>query len=417
MQTEASCEEAGMSLWMTLKIALSALGRNKVRSLLTMLGIIIGVGAVIATVSLGQGARQQVQQEIASMGTDTLSVRAGSSRSWGIRGGSGTTNTLTVQDFEAILLECPAVRAVSPSVRITTQVVFGNQNWNARIEGYNEQYPSLRNWDVVMGRFFDAGQVKLARRVAVLGQTAWKELFEGNNPIGRSIRIHNLPFQVLGVLDRKGFDAWGRDQDDVILVPYTTIQKKFLRGVPYVDSGIIGAVNAKATSLAEQQVTALLRERHRLTPHEENDFRVRNLGEIAEAADATNRTLTMLLASIAAVSLVVGGIGIMNIMLVAVTERTREIGIRMAIGARPNAVKLQFLSESVVLCLCGGILGLALGIGTAISMSHFLNWPTLISIDFVVISILFSTTIGVGFGYYPAYRAARMDPIDALRYE
>jgi putative ABC transport system permease protein len=406
-----------MSLWMTLKIALSALGRNKVRSLLTMLGIIIGVGAVIATVSLGQGARQQVQQEIASMGTDTLSVRAGSSRSWGIRGGSGTTNTLTVQDFEAILLECPAVRAVSPSVRITTQVVFGNQNWNARIEGYNEQYPSLRNWDVVMGRFFDAGQVKLARRVAVLGQTAWKELFEGNNPIGRSIRIHNLPFQVLGVLDRKGFDAWGRDQDDVILVPYTTIQKKFLRGVPYVDSGIIGAVNAKATSLAEQQVTALLRERHRLTPHEENDFRVRNLGEIAEAADATNRTLTMLLASIAAVSLVVGGIGIMNIMLVAVTERTREIGIRMAIGARPNAVKLQFLSESVVLCLCGGILGLALGVGTAISMSHFLNWPTLISIDFVVISILFSTTIGVGFGYYPAYRAARMDPIDALRYE
>jgi len=402
---------------MTLKIALSALGRNKVRSLLTMLGIIIGVGAVIATVSLGQGARQQVQQEIASMGTDTLSVRAGSSRSWGIRGGSGTTNTLTVQDFEAILLECPAVRAVSPSVRITTQVVFGNQNWNARIEGYNEQYPSLRNWDVVMGRFFDAGQVKLARRVAVLGQTAWKELFEGNNPIGRSIRIHNLPFQVLGVLDRKGFDAWGRDQDDVILVPYTTIQKKFLRGVPYVDSGIIGAVNAKATSLAEQQVTALLRERHRLTPHEENDFRVRNLGEIAEAADATNRTLTMLLASIAAVSLVVGGIGIMNIMLVAVTERTREIGIRMAIGARPNAVKLQFLSESVVLCLCGGILGLALGVGTAISMSHFLNWPTLISIDFVVISILFSTTIGVGFGYYPAYRAARMDPIDALRYE
>jgi putative ABC transport system permease protein len=402
---------------MTLKIALSALGRNKVRSLLTMLGIIIGVGAVIATVSLGHGARQQVQQEIASMGTDTLSVRAGSSRSWGIRGGSGTTNTLTVQDFEAILLECPAVRAVSPSVRITTQVVFGNQNWNARIEGYNEQYPSLRNWDVVMGRFFDAGQVKLARRVAVLGQTAWKELFEGNNPIGRSIRIHNLPFQVLGVLDRKGFDAWGRDQDDVILVPYTTIQKKFLRGVPYVDSGIIGAVNAKATSLAEQQVTALLRERHRLTPHEENDFRVRNLGEIAEAADATNRTLTMLLASIAAVSLVVGGIGIMNIMLVAVTERTREIGIRMAIGARPNAVKLQFLSESVVLCLCGGILGLALGVGTAISMSHFLNWPTLISIDFVVISILFSTTIGVGFGYYPAYRAARMDPIDALRYE
>jgi putative ABC transport system permease protein len=406
-----------MTLWMTLKIALSALNRNKIRSLLTMLGIIIGVAAVIATVSLGQGARQQVQEEIASMGTYTLHVRAGSSRSWGIRGGAGTMNTLTAEDFEAIMHECPTVRAVSPSARIMSQVVFANQNWNTRIEGYNEQYPGLRNWKVALGRFFDGGQVNRAARVAILGQTVWKELFGGANPIGRSIRIRNLPFQVLGVLERKGFNAWGRDQDDTIVVPYTTVQKKFLGGVRYVDSGLIGAINARAASMAEQQITALLRQRHRLTPNEENDFRVRNLSEIAEAADATNRTMTMLLASIAAVSLLVGGIGVMNIMLVAVTQRTREIGIRMAIGARPSAVKLQFLSESVVLCLCGGFLGLAFGVGTAVALSHFLSWPTLISIDFIVIAILFSTMIGIGFGYYPAYKAARMDPIDALRYE
>jgi len=414
---KSGLKEREMNFWMTLRIALSALSRNKIRSLLTMLGIIIGVAAVIATVSLGQGARQQVQEEIASMGTYTLNVRAGSSRSWGIRGGAGTTNTLTAEDFEAILRECPTVRAVSPGARITSQVVFGNQNWNVRIEGYGEQYPGLRNWKVVQGRFFDPSQVKLAARVAVLGQTVWKELFGGANPIGRSIRIRNLPFQVIGVLDRKGFNAWGRDQDDIIIVPYTTVQKKFLGGVRYVDSGIVGSVSARAAPAAEQQITALLRQRHRLAPNEENDFRVRNLSEIAEAADATNRTMTMLLASIAAVSLLVGGIGIMNIMLVAVTERTREIGIRMAIGARPSAVKLQFLSESVVLCLCGGLLGLAFGVGTAVAMSHFLGWPTLISVDFIVISILFSTTIGISFGYYPAYRAARMDPIDALRYE
>jgi len=406
-----------MDFWMTLKIALSALNRNKIRSFLTMLGIIIGVGAVISTVSLGQGARQQVQQEIAAMGTDTLSIRAGSRSSWGVRGGAGTTNTLTTDDFAAILRECTTVRAVSPSARIMSQVVFGNQNWSTRIEGYNEQYPGLRNWKVALGRFFDASQVKLAARVAVLGQTVSNQLFGGTNPIGHSIRIRNLPFQVLGVLDRKGFNAWGRDQDDIIILPYTTVQKKFLGGVRYVDSGIVGAVSARAAHAAEQQITALLRQRHRLTPNEENDFRVRNLSEIAEAAESTSRTMTMLLASIAAVSLLVGGIGIMNIMLVAVTERTREIGIRMAIGARPDAVKLQFLSESVVLCLCGGLLGLAFGVGAAVAISRFLSWPTFISVDFIVISILFSTTIGIGFGYYPAYKAASMDPIDALRYE
>ncbi|MEW5980181.1 MAG: ABC transporter permease [Acidobacteriota bacterium] len=402
---------------MTIKIALVALNRNKIRSLLTMLGIIIGVAAVIATVSLGQGAQQQVQEEIASMGTDTLMIRSGSRRSWGIRAGAGTMNTLIPEDFEAILRECPTVRAVSPSARIMSQVVFGNQNWNTRIEGYNEQFPGLRNWRIAMGTFFEAGHVKVGARVAVLGQTVWNELFAGSNPIGHFIRVRNLPFQVVGVLERKGFNAWGRDQDDTIIVPYTTVQKKFLGNVQYVDSGIVGAVSARATYAAEQQITALLRQRHRLGPGTDNDFRVRNLGEIAETAAETNRIMTTLLGSIAAVSLLVGGIGIMNIMLVAVTERTREIGIRMAIGARPNSVRLQFLSESVVLCLVGGILGLICGVGTASAMAHFLEWPTSIAPNFILISVLFATSIGIAFGYYPASKAASLDPIDALRYE
>jgi putative ABC transport system permease protein len=251
----------------------------------------------------------------------------------------------------------------------------------------------------------------------VLGQTVWSQLFNGGDPVGHFIRIGRLPFQVLGVLERKGFNAWGRDQDDTIIVPYTTVQKKFLGGVLHVQSGIVGALSARAAYTAEQQITALLRQRHRLALFEKNDFRVRNLSEIAEAAATSNRILTTLLASIAAVSLLVGGIGIMNIMLVAVTERTHEIGIRMAIGARPNHVKLQFLWESVVLCLCGGILGLVFGVGTALALSHFLQWPSLISAHSIVISIGFSSMIGIGFGYYPAYKASRMDPIDALRYE
>jgi putative ABC transport system permease protein len=297
------------------------------------------------------------------------------------------------------------------------QVVFGNQNWSTRIEGYNEHYLNLRDWRLGLGRFFDASHVKTAARVAVLGQTVWSQLFNGGDPVGHFIRIGRLPFQVLGVLERKGFNAWGRDQDDTIIVPYTTVQKKFLGGVLHVQSGIVGALSARAAYTAEQQITALLRQRHRLALFEENDFRVRNLSEIAEAAATSNRILTTLLASIAAVSLLVGGIGIMNIMLVAVTERTHEIGIRMAIGARPNHVKLQFLWESVVLCLCGGILGLVFGVGTALALSHFLQWPSLISAHSIVISIGFSSMIGIGFGYYPAYKASRMDPIDALRYE
>ncbi len=406
-----------MGFWMILKISLKSLGRNKIRSILTMLGIIIGVAAVITMVSLGQGAQRQVQEEIAAMGTNTLWIRAGSRRSWGIRSGSGTMNTLNAADFEAIAQEVPTVQAVSPSASTMAQVVFGNQNWNTRIEGYNEQYPLLRNWPLTQGSFFEDSHVKTASRVAVLGQTVVDELFGGGDPVGQTIRVKNLPFQVLGVLKKKGANNWGRDQDDTIIVPYTTVQKKFQGGVLYVQSGLISAVSARASFAAQEQITALLRQRHDLSSDQANDFRVRNLSEFAEAAEATNRVMTSLLASIAAVSLLVGGIGIMNIMLVSVTERTREIGIRMAIGARPGHVRIQFLAEAIVLCLVGGFIGLGMGLGGSLLVSQAMGWPTQISPNSIVVSIVFSAAIGIFFGYYPAHKAARLDPIEALHYE
>ena len=406
-----------MNYWMILKISLKALNRNKVRSALTMLGIIIGVSAVIAMVSLGEGARRQIQEEIASLGDSTVWVRAGSRRSWGVRSASGTMNTLKAADFDAMLNECPAVKAVSPSARSMAQVVFGNQNWNTRIEGYNELYPEMRNWTIAQGSFFDDSQVKAAARVAVLGNTVWQELFAGSDPVGQTIRVKNLSFQVVGTFKAKGYNSWGRDQDDVIIVPYTTVQKKFLGGALHVESGLVQAVNSRATYAAEEQIRALLRQRHRLSPFQDDDFMIRNLSEIGEAAEATNRMMGGLLAVIASVSLLVGGIGIMNIMLVAVSERTREIGIRMAIGARPSHVRIQFLSESIGLCLLGGILGLLLGVAVSVGIPLWLGWPTVISINSVVISILFSAAIGIFFGYYPAHKAAALDPIEALRYE
>ena len=406
-----------MGIWMILKISLKSLGRNMIRSILTMLGIIIGVAAVITMVSLGQGAQRQVQEEIAAMGTNTLWIRAGSRRSWGIRSGSGTMNTLNAADFEAIAQEVPTVQAVSPSASTMAQVVFGNQNWNTRIEGYNEQYPLLRNWPLTQGSFFEESHVKTASRVAVLGQTVVDELFGGGDPVGQTIRVKNLPFQVLGVLKKKGANNWGRDQDDTIIVPYTTVQKKFQGGVLYVQSGLISAVSARASFAAQEQITALLRQRHDLSSAQANDFRVRNLSEFAERAEATNRIMTNLLASIAAVSLLVGGIGIMNIMLVSVTERTREIGIRMAIGARPGHVRIQFLAEAIVLCLVGGFIGLGMGLGGSVLVSQAMGWPTQISPNSIVVSIIFSAAIGVFFGYYPAHKAARLDPIEALHYE
>src|SRR5437667_2389179 len=336
-----------MDLIATIKIALRALMRNKMRSILTMLGIIIGVGAVIAMVGIGQGASASIQSQIANLGNNMLFVNAGSMNTGGMRGGAGSNNTLIPEDAEAIERECPAVRAVSPGVRANGQLVFGNQNWVASsgIQGTNEKYPDIRAWPIASGEFFTEGDVRTAARVCVVGKTVADNLFSGSDPIGLTMRIRNLPFRVIGVLSTKGQNQYGQDQDDTVIVPYTTAQKKML-SITHINQVMVSAISPAATFTAEKQITDLLRQRHKLGPNQENDFFVRNLTDVAELADANSKIFTNLLASIAGVSLLVGGIGIMNIMLVSVTERTREIGIRMAIGARGRDVLLQFLVEA-----------------------------------------------------------------------
>ena len=407
-----------MNLLLTFRIAIRALGRNKMRSSLTMLGIIIGVSAVIANLAIGQGASAQVQASIANMGNNMLFVMSGSMNFGGMRGGAGTSNTLTPEDAAAIEMECPAVRAVSPAVRANGQLVFGNMNWvaSSQIQGTNEKFPDIRAWPISKGEFFTEGDVRTAARVCVLGKTVADNLFAGNDPIGLTMRIRNLPFRVIGVLNTKGQNQYGQDQDDTVIVPYTTAQKKMLSRTD-INQVMVSAITPAATFTAESQITDLLRQRHKLSLNQENDFFVRNLTDVAELADANSKIFTNLLASIAGVSLLVGGIGIMNIMLVSVTERTREIGIRMAIGARSKAIRRQFLIESVTLSVVGGVLGILLGVGASLTISKTLNWPTLISPVSIFASVIFSVFVGVAFGYYPARKAAGLDPIEALRYE
>jgi putative ABC transport system permease protein len=407
-----------MNLFLTIRIAIRALTRNKLRSSLTMLGIMIGVGAVIANIAIGQGASSQAQASIANMGNNMLFVMSGSMNTGGMRGGAGSSNTLTPDDAAAIATDCPAVRAVSPGVRANGQLVFGNQNWIASsgIQGANEKFTDIRSWPVASGEFFTEGDVRTAARVCVIGKTVADNLFSGNDPVGLTMRIRNLPFRVIGVLTTKGQNQYGQDQDDTVIVPYTAAQKKML-SITYIHQVMVSAVSPSATYTAESQITDLLRQRHKLGPNQDNDFFVRNLTDIAELADANAKIFTNLLASIAGVSLLVGGIGIMNIMLVSVTERTREIGIRMAIGARSKAIRRQFLIESITLSLAGGILGIALGVAASIVISNTLSWPTLISPVSIFASVVFSAFVGVAFGYYPARKAAGLDPIEALRYE
>jgi len=407
-----------MSLFVIFRIAFRALARNKMRSALTMLGIVIGVAAVIAMVSIGQGAQASVQAQIASVGTNLLFVGAGSQNVGGVRSGTGATNsnTLTVEDIEAIRREIPSVAMASPTVNARSQLVFGNQNWNTQVQGVNEQFPQIKKWLVQSGEFFTEADVRTAARVVVLGQTVAESLFPGMDPIGQMIRVRELPFRVIGVMAKKGQDAGGRDQDDTAFAPFTTIQKKLL-AITHIQFAHVSAISPGATYTAQDQITELLRQRHKLAPNQENDFFVRNLTDVAEAADETNRIMTILLSSIAGVSLLVGGIGIMNIMLVSVTERTREIGIRMAIGARSSAVRTQFLIESIVLSLTGGAIGIMLGITVSLLIPMMLGWPTLISFIAIVGSVIFSAAVGIFFGYYPARKAAGLDPIDALRYE
>jgi putative ABC transport system permease protein len=407
-----------MDLLNIIRVAFRALVRNKMRAALTMLGIIIGVSAVVAMVSIGQGAQAAVAAQIDSIGTNLLFVSAGAQNVGGVRSGTGDTgtNTLTVEDLDAVRREVPSVSMVTPTVNARGQLVAGNMNWNTSIQGVSEQFPEVRKWSVQSGEFFTDSDVRTAARVLVIGQTIADNLFPGGDPIGQTIRVQNLPFRVIGVMARKGQDQQGRDQDDIAFTPYTTVQKKIL-GSPRLQIAYVSAVSPDATYTAQQQITELLRQRHKLNANDPDDFTVRNMSDIAEAANQTNSTMTMLLACIAGVSLLVGGIGIMNIMLVSVTERTREIGIRMAIGARSSAVRSQFLIESVVLSLTGGLFGIVLGVAVSLAIPRMLGWPTLISTMAIIGSVVFSAAVGIFFGYYPARKAAALDPIEALRYE
>jgi putative ABC transport system permease protein len=401
-----------------LKIALRALARNKLRSGLTMLGIIIGVGAVIAMVGVGQGANSQVQSQIANMGTNLLVVLAGSANMGGVRTGSSAVKTLIVDDMTAILRECTAVKEAAPGVQTRAQVIYQNMNWapSGGITGTSPEYFDVRSWPIKDGAAFDKSEVDRAGNVAVLGTTVADTMFGSENPIGKTIRIKNLPFKVIGVTTSKGQSSFGQDQDDIVFVPYTTVQKK-LAGITWLQTIHVQAISGEATALAQQQIETLLRERHRMRSDEDNDFNVRNLADVAQLAEESGRVMTLLLGSIASVSLIVGGIGIMNIMLVSVTERTREIGIRMAIGATESDVQRQFLIEAVVLSLMGGILGIIMGVTSSSIISKVLRWPTQISPVAIVVAVFFSIGVGIFFGFYPARKAARLDPIEALRYE
>ena len=400
-------------------MAVHALGKNKIQTALTMLGIVIGVSAVIAMVSLGQGAQKLVQDQVAGMGQNVLQIQGGGgwqSGGGGARSG-GDQQSLTQEDVEAIRKEVPTVKLITPIAQAQGQFVFGNQNWQSRVEGANESYLEIRGWKIAQGDFFTEADVRSANRVVVLGKTVSDNLFQGSDPIGQTIRIRNLPYRVLGVLAQKGQTSQG-DQDDTAIMPYTTVQKKMTNNaVSRINRITISAIGPQATTPAKDQITELLRERHFIRPGQPDDFRVNNMTEVAEAAEQTTRVMTLLLGSIAAVSLLVGGIGIMNIMLVSVTERTREIGIRMAIGSRGSYIRMQFLSESVILCMLGGLIGVGVGIGLSLALARFMGWPSFVSPQAATIAFLFSAATGVFFGYYPAHKAASLDPIEALRYE
>jgi len=409
-----------VNIFATLRIAILALLRNKMRSFLTVLGIIIGVGAVIAMVAIGEGAKAEVQKAFDAMGTNMLVVRSGSSRAGGVRGGAGSQPTLTWDDVAAIRSEARGVARVSPSLRQSAQILGDGQNWTSSVEGVGTDYFAIRAWSLQYGGAFTDADVSASAKVAVLGGTVSDNLFgPGANATGSVVRINNVPFEVVGVLARKGQSGMGTDSDDVVLIPVSTFAskiqgglKKFVQGSVYV-----GATSPGETKLAQQQIEELLRARHRLRPGADDDFTVNNLAEIASARQEGTETMTRLLAGIALVSLLVGGIGIMNIMLVSVTERTREIGLRMAIGAKPGDIRVQFVIEAVVLSVIGGAFGVAVGVGAAEYMASQFGWVTLVQPQIVVISLGFSAVVGIGFGLYPAHKAASLDPIQALRFE
>ena len=400
----------------TLRIALRALRRNKLRTLLTMLGIIIGVAAVIAMVSIGNGAKAQVEERIANLGENVILILSGNTSRAGVRSGLGGSPTLTIEDAEAIEREVAGVSAISPEVRTSTQVISGNQNWNTTVLGESPDYLDIRQWRLADGAVFAEQDIRGANKVALIGSTIADQLFGEEDPLGQVIRIKHAPFVVVGLLVTKGLSVTGSDQDDVVIIPYTSAMKR-LTGATTMRAINVQVESPEIIEQVQQEITDLLRQRHRIQDDRDDDFVVRNQQEIAEAATATSRTMTVLLGAIASVSLMVGGIGIMNIMLVSVTERTREIGIRMAVGARGRDILRQFLIEAITLSSIGGLLGVGLGVAVSRILSALAEWPTLTSPESVVIAFVVSAAIGVFFGYYPARKAANLDPIDALRYE
>jgi putative ABC transport system permease protein len=410
-----------MKILAATRIALRALRVNRLRSALTMLGIVIGVGAVIAMVAVGSGATTRIQEQIQAIGSNLIMVTPGSLTSNGIRLGSGATSTLTEDDVKAINAECPAVSAAAALVRGGAQVMYGNNNWATQIQGTAPEYLTIRDQGVDQGAAFTTDDVNTGAKVALLGKTVAQNLFGDSDPVGQSIRIKNVPFTVDGVLSSKGQSMNGQDQDDLVLIPLSTAKRQILgvnqANARSVSTVMVQAINSSSMDEAQREMEALLRQRHRIQPRQEEDFTVRNLSEVFAAQESSARVMSILLGAIASVSLLVGGIGIMNIMLVSVTERTREIGLRLAIGAKTHDILSQFLVEAVTLSVLGGVIGILGGIGASLLISYFAGWNTLVSPTAIVMAFAFSGLVGVFFGYYPARKAALLDPIEALRYE
>ncbi len=402
-----------MRLFATIRIALRALRRNKLRTFLTMLGMIIGVAAVIAMVSIGNGAKSQIEGQIASLGQNVLSVFPGSLSSGGARGGWGSMSTLTPEEAQLIATEISGVMAVSGEVRDRQQVQANGMNWNTQVQGESPDYLGIRAWPLSDGAMFSEADVRSAAKVAVIGKTVADQLFAGSDPLGQTIRLRNIPFKIIGVLTSKGVSFFGSDQDDTVVIPYTSAMRRVM-GRQYLSAILIQSSSPKDMSRIQMEVTSLLQQRR---GGREADFTVRSQLELAEAATATSKTMTALLGGIACVSLVVGGIGIMNIMLVSVTERTREIGIRMAVGAKGKDILLQFLIEAVTLSVIGGSIGIVLGVGISRLLATKMNWPALTSFSSILVAFVFSAAVGIFFGFYPAKKASSLDPIEALRYE
>jgi len=401
-----------------LKVAFRALLRNKLRSLLTALGIIIGVACVVATIGIGEGARLQAENQLKSLGTNFLMIFPGTTTSSGAKAGWGSSSRLSGDDVEALKREVETVAYVSATIRTVAQVIYGNQNWSTSIQGGEVDWPLIRSWNVAQGQFFTDQDNRSASKVCVLGQTVNTNLFGDEDPIGKTIRIKNIPFKVVGVLESKGGSTMGQDQDDIVIAPYETVRKKIM-GTTAVGAILVSAASNELVPRAQDEITALLRQRHRISKAsgQDDDFMIRSQTEMLQQAEEQSRTMSALLWSIAGVSLLVGGIGIMNIMLVSVTERTREIGVRMAIGAKGGDIRAQFLVEAVVLAITGGAVGIGLGIGIQRTVARFAGWPVSVQPDAIWLAFLFSALVGVTFGFYPALKASRLDPIEALRYE